>query len=198
MDKPILKTIEQRADEVVSLFMQGIECWQRAGELVVDLIDEDRSAIDLIKTKSDGMINGHLIAIFERIGRKQLLPRLANMTGPGPERLKKMPYSIQEKYISEPIEVLVLKDGEEGVDRLQVAVTNLTTFQASQVFDRDTVRSLPAQRAWLESERMRLAALKAPEPAKLMPYRIVGRKVTFIENCTLTSKELARILSEIE
>lgn len=195
MDKPIIKTVDERASEIATLFFQGIECWQKAGELVVDLIDEDSSAVEIIKERSGGVINGHMIAIFERIGRKQLVPRLAYMSGPGPERLKKMPFSLQQQYLTEPVTLLVLRD-DERIDKLQVAVTDLTALQAAQVFDRDTIRSLPAQRAWLEDERAKLVALA--KPIAKMPYRISGKRVTFLEGCTLTARELSRILSEID
>jgi len=195
MDKPIIKSVKQRVSEVIALFTAGLERWYEASLIVVDLIDEDAGSIEILKQESNGLLNDSLIAAFERIGRKQLIPQLAYMSGPGPERLAKMPFSVQEKYLNEPVDLLILKD-DDSTDKLRVSVHDLTARQAAQVFDRDCVRSLPAQRAWLENERMRLcaAAKQAPE----FPYKINGRRVTFVEGCTLTAKELARILSEIE
>jgi len=196
MDKLVLKTVKQRVAEVLALFTAGLERWYEASLIVVDLIDEQNGeAIEMLKRESNGMFNDRAIAAFERMGRKQLVPQLAYMSGAGPERLAKMPFSVQEKYLGEPIELLILKD-DESTDKLKVSVHDLTPKQAAQVFDRDCVRSLPAQRAWLENERARTVAIAKPVPQ--FPYRISGRRVTFFEGCTLTAQELARILSQIE
>lgn len=195
MDKPMMKTIEQRVAQVLALFMAGLERWYEASLIVVDLIDEDMAAAEVLKRESNGMFNDRMIAAFERMGRKQLAPQLAYMSGAGPERLAKMPFSVQERYLNEPIELLILKD-DESTDKLMVSVHDLTPKQATQVFARDCVRTLAAQRAWLEDDRARLLAAAKPVPQ--FPYKISGRRVTFSEGCTLTAQELARILAQIE
>jgi hypothetical protein len=195
MDKPLLKTSKQRVAEVLRLFSEGLHCWYQAGVLVVELIDNNEGGVELLKKESNGMVTDRWIALFERIGRHQLLPQLAYATDPGMERLGKMPFSLQEKYLDEPVELLILKD-DDTTDKLKISMHDLTARQAAQVFDKDCVRSLSAQRAWLENERERRFAEAKPVPD--FPYRINGRRVTFTENCTLTAKEIARILSEIE
>jgi hypothetical protein len=121
------------------------------------------------------------------------------MMGSGAERLKKMPFSLQEKYLKDSFELLILND-DGTTDKILVALNDLTPSQAAQLFERDTIRSLPAQRAWLESERARRAenGKKVVKP----PYKIVGKNVSFFYKnevvCTLSARELARILAEIE
>jgi hypothetical protein len=195
MDKPITKTLEERVDESLVFFFQGVEGFQKFGEALVDILDNDPdTAAEIYEARSRGLINRNALAMFERIGRRQLHPNLALLSGAGYERLRKMPFSVQEKYLNEPVEVLVR--GENGkIDKVLVAVTDLTREQASQVFDRDTVRSLPGQRAWIENERARINAQS--QPLAKVPYTIVGNRVIF-ERCELTKRELLRIMMALE
>jgi hypothetical protein len=196
MDKPIVKTMEQRLDEIEKLFIEGLNMTlQKVGELVVDAIDADPDKFyESIKARPGWILNSHAISMLERIGRHQLHPNLALMSGSGPERLKKMPFSLQEKHLTESFELLILNE-DGSTDKILVALSDLTPAQVAQLFDRDTLRSLPAQRAWLESERAKRAQ---PKPTVKAGYKIVGKRVTFYEECTLSARELARILAEIE
>jgi hypothetical protein len=206
MEKVMVKTAKQKVTKVLELVDEGLARWYEASLIVVDLIDnEGAGAVELLKRESKGLLNDPMIAAFERIGRKQLVPRLAYMPGPGPERLRRMPFSVQEKYLKEPIELLILKD-DGTTDTLSVSVHDLTHKQAAQIFDGGCVRPLSGQRTYLEEERGRLSAAAKPVAAKTeaakpvpeVPYRIIGRRVTFVQGCTLTRKELVQILAKME
>jgi hypothetical protein len=188
------KTSNQLVSLFLELFTKGVEAWTQAGEVLVVLVEKDPAGYELIASAGGGIVNRKTLSLFERIGRRQLLPSLAYSSSVGQQRLARLPLSMQEKYTREPVELLLLKD-DGTTDKLLVEVENLTPAQASQVFNHDGVRSLEAQRAWLEAERT--AAIERAKTVRNMPYKIIGRRVKFYE-CTLDAKEIVRILGEIE
>lgn len=124
------------------------------------------------------------------IGMGSLHPDLCFSEAPGVRRLRRLPMSVQEKYVKAPVEVL-LSSG----DTLMIDVRNLTPSQASQAFASDHPRSVAEQRAWLEDQAIKLAA---PKPASDMPWRITGKGLVILEPCQFTRKEVARILADME
>lgn len=163
-----------------------------AGKIVCDILDDDPGAIDKI-VKGCPSMTPEMVVRFEQIGRKQLHPSLLIFEGHGPDRLARLPFAVQEKYSKEPVPLLVKTDS--GWDTLNVDIRNLTKAQSEQVFSREGVRSEAAQRAWIEDK----AAKKHAPPARAnLPWRISGHSVVFMEPCTLTRRELAKILAEAE
>jgi len=104
-----------------------------------------------------------------------------------------MPYSLQQKHIDNPVEVLIEKDG--NIDKISVKVENLTSDQCKQVFGKTHIRNMPEQRAWIESQKQSVAIAKV-EP-EVVPYYISGKKITFRKSCVMTKRELKRILDMI-
>jgi hypothetical protein len=176
-------------DQIRELLQKGIECWVQIGAIVAKMIDDDPEAIDRI-CEACPLLTAESVLNFERLGRKTLHPRLLISYGPGVNRLRKLPYHLQERYVTQPVELL-LANGET----LQCDVMNLTTQQAAQVFSSDGLRSLAAQRAWLEGE----ATKRVAPPSRIdLPYRITSGKLIILNACTLSRKELAKILVELE
>jgi hypothetical protein len=85
---------------------------------------------------------------FELIGRGQLHQRLLYGGGAAQSAVSVLPMSQQEDVINNGVELL-LTNGET----LNVSVENLTRLQIKQVFNSGNIRSIAAQRAWLESEK---------------------------------------------
>jgi hypothetical protein len=181
--------------EFVSLIANGIECWTKAGEIVVRLVDDCDMAIEDIAGQSD-YLTEDIVAKFEQLGRKQLLPDLLVLDYPAVRHITKLPYSEQKRIVNGSVEVLV--SSNKGLDTLRIAPDNLTPQQCRQVFDGNTVRSVPGQRAYLESrkqdERVKLSAVESIK----LPYQVKGKRVVFTKPCEMSARELAQILAQIE
>lgn len=171
----------------IELVRQGIESWIKAGEIAARELDADSEWADKVCADCK-WITPERVKRFADFGRKKIHPLLFVSGAAGAIRLLKLPYSLQEKYTKEPMEVLTA-NGEV----LLVDVMNLNRNQAEQVFGFDRVRSPAEQRAWLESEAQ--SAPKKKVHADL-PYRVVGKKVVCIEGCTLDHKDLLRLAAE--
>jgi hypothetical protein len=182
-------------NDFVALIAQGIECWTKAGEIVVRLVDDCGISIEQIAEQSK-YLTEDIVAKFEQLGRKQLVPDLLVLDYPAVRYMAKLPYSEQRRVMGGAVDVLMVTD--RGTDTLRVAPENLTPAQCRQVFDGNAVRSVGAQRAYLQSrqqeERIKLAAVEQTK----MPWQIKGKRVVFTKPCEMSSKELAQILAQIE
>ena len=180
--------------EFVALVTQGIECWNKAGEIVVRLLDEHNMTIADIAETSE-LLTEDIVTRFEQLGRKQLIPCLLVADYPAARHLVRLPYSEQKRAVETSVDLLVCEGKDTSV--LKVSVENLTHTQCRQVFDGDQVRSIGAQRAWLEDRRATQEIRDVlSSPGAL--YQVRGRKVVFKRPCELSAGQLAQIISEIE
>jgi hypothetical protein len=177
-------------EKIYTLILKGIECWIEAGKIVAEQIDKDEDFVEKLN-RAHPEISTEMIYAFEMVGRKQLSPRLLVCDGPGPKRLRKLPLQLQERYLDNPVPMLIKT--EKGWETLKADVRTLTLSQAAQVFGECGVRSEAAQRAWIESK----SALRAPIEVN-EPYRVVGRSLVIVEPCKLTAKQVAQILAQME
>lgn len=166
----------------------GIECFERAGNTLVALIDANPKIKDDILDNCPN-VTDEMLDTFERIGRRQLFYQLAIHDGPGVKALRRCTYSDQVKFFREPVPLLI-SDGKR-VETLNVGVHALTPDQARQAFGSHRVRTLGEQRAWLESQKKKAVVVDI-----ISPYSIHRGKITFNQPCTLSVSELARLLSE--
>jgi hypothetical protein len=180
--------------EIVGLITRGIECWSKAGEIVVKLIDEHRMTIPEIAGNSE-FLTEDIVARFEQLGRKQILPQLLVADYPAARHVIKLPYSEQSRASEAGVELLVING--EGHSTLKVAIENLTSLQCKQVFAKDAIRSLPAQRAYIESQKTD-NEIKGRVCSEEAIWKVSGRKVAFLKPCQLSARELAQIIAEIE
>jgi hypothetical protein len=182
--------------DFVALIANGIECWTKAGEVVVRLVDECDMSIEDIAGQSD-YLTEDIVAKFEQLGRKQIVPDLLVLDYPAVRHITKLPYSEQKRLVGGTVELLVTSS-KGGLDTLRVAPENLTPQQCRQVFDGNTVRSVPGQRAYIESrkqdERVKLSAVESIK----LPYQVKGKRVVFTKPCEMSARELAQILAQIE
>jgi hypothetical protein len=127
----------------------------------------------------------------KRMG-KVLHPQLLLSASPGFAKLQKLPISMQERYIEEPVPLVVHTDN--GTDILLVKAKDMTKEQAAQVFGSGRIRTEGEQKAWLIQQRSEKAR---PIGSNLPAWRIRNGKVEFIAGATLTAGELATIITQI-
>jgi hypothetical protein len=186
----IIKPAKDIIEEVAGLISQGIECWQKAGELVVRLLDDHGMTTAEIAGSSPYLTQS-IISRFEQLGRKQIVPRLLVADFPAAKHVIRLTYSEQKRVLDSPVELLTLE--ESTTDKLAVSVENLTHQQCKQVFGTNYVRTLGAQRAYLEEQKTKTPVLLV-EPL----YKIRGKRVVFTQPCEMTARQLAQILAEVE
>lgn len=171
------------------LFRKGYEAWVEAGKVVAAALESDPDFADKVHA-SHPEISLDTVYAFDRLGRRELHPKLLISDSPGAKKLRRLPYSVQEKYAEAPVAMLI--KNENGWDTLNVSVFNLSPEQASQVFDGEGIRNEAAQRAWLESKSTK-SFIQVDEP-----YRVSGRKLIVIQPCQFTAGQLARLLADME
>jgi hypothetical protein len=177
-------------EQFITLIQRGVDSWVLAGELAARKIEQDPEWPEKI-AQENPWISQARIMDFVRLGRKQVHPRLLLSDRPGPRALTRLPMQLQEKYISAPVELLIKT--EKGWETLLVDICNLTPDQCRQVFDRDGIRDIAGQRAWIESQKLKQST---PEVA-VMPWKEQGGKIVILQPCTLTTRELARMLAAV-
>lgn len=187
-------TIQQaqgRIAELQQAIFTGVEAWKKAGQLLVEIIENDGLALADIAEQADLPID--VLSQLEKIGRNQLVPQLLLAEYPAARKLERLPMSEQERLMLEPVEVMVMKDG--APDTLCVPVRHLSGTQVRQVFASNHVRGLSEQRQWIESQRP-----QAGEPVKMsVPYTLTRKgSVIFNQGCEMTAKELLRIAAQLQ
>lgn len=179
---------ETKSQKIALLITSGIESWVKAGEILVDMLDNDQVELDQI-AQGTGVPAG-ILGRFEQLGRKQLLPDLLIADYPASKYMQCLPYSEQVRLTKESIEVLT----SDGLDKILISSKNLTSNQCRQVFAKHEVRELAGQKAWVESSR-RKAATKTVEAG--MTYHIEKGQVIFDKGCAMKASQLLNILAQL-
>jgi hypothetical protein len=175
----------------VEAVRRGIEAFEEAGRILVEMIDRDPGCLAQLKEQNPEFTN-EILRTFERIGRRQLYYKLCLKETPGAKALLRCAYSEQVKYCNEPIPFLLLQ-AKDQTDHLLVQLDALSPAQVRQVFCNGRIRDLGAQRAYLEGRKQRLPEVTEVEQV----YRVTKGKVTFLKPCMLSAGDLARIIAEI-
>lgn len=181
-------------NDLVEAITQGIEAWQRAGEIVVKLMDEGGMTIEEISETSKFLAPA-IIRRFEQLGRKRICAPLLVASYPASRPISSLSYADQERVLESGVEVLLPTPG--GIEALVISPENLTPLQCRQVFAKGQIRSIAAQRAFIESEKTE-AQIKGGMAEVEEPYRIRGKSVYISRPCSMTARQLATILSQIE
>ena len=105
--------------------------------------------------------------------------------------LAKCDASIQEHYVDNPIAVSC-----GNGDTIQVYLDKMTSEQARQVFNHGTMRDLPEQRAWIETQRTR-AKIKATRPVDPINEIFVKGKCLHVGDVKLTQQQLVKYLGQM-
>ncbi len=180
-----------KIDRFLSLFQAGVDAWMSAGELIVELVENDPHAYDYIIERCPTMNSG-ILGRFEQMGRKLLHPQLMMSNAPGLAKLKRLPFSVQERFITESIPLVV--HTENGTDVLLVQAKDLTKEQAQQVFSNTGLRTMGEQKARLIQQRSNAVAPSASTSA--MPYVIKGGKA-IIGGVEFSQRELLMIAGQL-
>lgn len=194
IEKPALSIaqINTQIDRFVDLYVKGSEAFVQAGEILVELVDHDPHTYDYILRKFP-TLNPTILNKLEQMGRKTLHPQLLFNSSAGYSKLQKLPYSLQERYIDEPIPLVV--HTENGTDVLLVKAREMTKEQANQAFATGRIRTEGEQKAFLIQQESNAA--KNVTPTMITPWKIKGAKVE-INGVTFTRKELAGILAQMD
>ena len=187
--------VTDRIHELGKLIEDGITSWTMAGEIVVQLLDEQGMNLeDIVQQANSELLNVNLLSQFERIGRKQVMPRLLASNYPAATHLQCLPLSEQKRLMDGSVELVVNHGGK--FDLLQVNVRHLTKNQCKQVFDSQDVRSAGAQRAWLEEQAQSKESSIVRSGQHLL-WTVKNGKVIFRSACEVTRHELAVILTQL-
>ena len=181
---------KQKITQFITLFKEGVDAWIKAGEILVDLVESDPHAYDYI-IQSCPQLNAGILGRFEQMGRKTLHPQLLLTASPGFAKLTRLPFSMQERYIEEPIPLIVHTD--DGTDVLLVKAKDMTKEQAAQVFAPGRLRTEGEQKAWL----MQQQSNNARPVTTSKPWSIKGSRI-IINGLEFTRKELTAILAQMD
>jgi len=194
IEKPALTIaqINTQIDRFVDLYVKGSEAFVQAGEILVELVDNDQHTYDYILRKFP-TLNPTILNKLEQMGRKTLHPQLLFNNSAGYSKLQKLPYSLQERYIDEPIPLVVHTD--TGTDVLLVKAREMTKEQANQAFATGRIRTEGEQKAYLIQQES--TAARNITPVMQTPWKIKGSKVE-INGVLFTRKELAGILAQMD
>jgi hypothetical protein len=188
-----LTSQSSRITAFIDLFKVGVDSWIKAGEILVELVEEDPHSYDYIIQQCP-QLNAGILGRFEQMGRKSLHPQLLLTSSPGFARLQKLPYSLQERFIEEPIALIV--HTEQGTDVLLVKAKDLTKEQAAQVFAPNRLRTEGEQKAWMIQQQSN-AARSSPTNNTAAAWRIKGGRVEFTAGASLSAGELATIITQL-
>ena len=187
MSTEITATAADYISRFRAAFIGGIENIVNAAEIYVAAIDENPKDADAFQAAFEDCIPASSWACFEAVGRRWMHPKLLLGGGKNGAKIKRLPYSVQERIFSgEKFDLLL-----PGGDVLRVDVREVDRAQADQLLDGDHVRTKSQQKAYLA------AAAPASTDTEVMPYTIHGGKVHFRRNVALDKAELRRILTEI-
>jgi hypothetical protein len=184
---PNSKSVKERIGQFCDLVRQGIEAWEKAGALLVALLEEDPNVFEKIIANSvDGLKHEHLLT-FERIGRKQLYPRLLLDESYPAKRVLDLGLSFDQQVAlcDRPIKVAVARN-DEIVTQLK-RLNELTRSEAVTVIGEDGARSI-AEQSQILIDR------KARDPVR---YRIDGDHVVFFALSTFTRAQLEEIIQNL-
>jgi hypothetical protein len=175
-------------EQLVKYIQLGLDSWVKAGEVIKNLIDQDGHSVADISEATG--IPVPVVGKLESLGRKLILPQLLIATWPAASLIPQLSYSQQEKVVEDGVDLLL-----ENGDTLKVKAENMTYHQAKQVLGGGSIRSLPAQKAWLEDEKRK--AVTSIKKQATATYQVKGGRVFIATPCQLTQKDLLRMLQEL-
>jgi hypothetical protein len=176
------------------LLRQGTESLQKACQLYVKVIDQD-IMMKAAFLEAYPEVPATAWKRFEAVGRGSMHPALlTSLACKGAHRLEKCSYTEQKKCLDTPVDVL-LANG----DVLKVMVYNLTKSQVKQVFAAGHVRSIPEQKAFIESEKTEDVIIRARHSKKPdTPWHIFKNTLVVTSPYTFTKEELTNIILEMD
>jgi hypothetical protein len=195
--RPVQQPPEKSVDEFISLVKAGIESWSRAAEIARAEIDKDIGWPDKVCEKYPNFVSPAVINRFAGIGLKYI-PQLALIESAGAKRLRKLPLALQQKYINEPLPVLIKGENGRGYEPLLLNFCDMTPDQAAQVIAHDRVRTDSEQRAWIEDRKKRKSDEELPQRNAGLPWRAVDDEIEVTVPTRFKTTDLLEMLRELE
>jgi hypothetical protein len=134
--KPETKVdLEVQISQVVDLIHKGIESWQEAGLVLMELRQRKPGIFaDIIKREP--MLTVDMLTTIERIGRREIYPRLLLDSSIAAKKIRRYPYAEQERLCREPIDVVVSRDNGHVVVSKKMA-TELSLHEVERALGKD-------------------------------------------------------------
>lgn len=188
--KTTLTTQSEKITSFIDLFRDGVKAWIKAGELLVEMTEENPKVYDEILDQCP-QLNAGILARFEEMGRKTLHPQLLLNASPGFAKLKRLPFSLQERYLTEPVPILI--ETLTGPDKLLVKAKDMSREQANQAFGGNRLRTEGEQRAYL-AQKENDAPKRTGSGISLWTKK--GGRIFFNPDVGFTASDLASILAQ--
>ena len=196
-------TISKNIESMITAFSEalaaGLDGIVKAGEIYVEALDESWENASKFQKAFEDKLPASAWKQFEAVGRKWMHPRLI-MGGMTDRRkankVKKLTYGTQERVFNREKFPLLIAGG----DSLETDLMEATAEQVAQLCDGSNIRSLSAQKAWLEERALRReerAFREQHKQTETLPYVIGKGKVVFRRGTTLTRPEIKRLLQEM-
>ena len=172
-----------------TMFSAGIESIKEAAKIYVSAIDRCSGAKAAFR-EALPQISHVLWADLEKVGRGQIHEKLLLCSGRSAQMMRTLNLSEQTEILDNGVQLL-LHDGTI----ISVMHENLTQSQISQVFVSGHVRSVEAQRAWMESQR----EYKLPQPIIFKDrYKIEGNLLVVSAPTSISCSDLKKIIAQLE
>ena len=193
----LMSRTEQKAkiQEFLQYFTEGKAALEKAGKIIVELVDSDPYAYSYIEQECPE-ISPQLLRIFEDIGRGKVLPSLAFDNSRAAQIMRRLPLQQQARLEVEPVPLIVRTVSGELDVRL-VKLSDMTKDQLAQAVDKDRLRTEGQQRAMLDEQAAKAAIVDIKATASVVPWTIKGGIVTFREGAKADRKQLAQLLAQL-
>lgn len=184
-------TAPELVQRIVEHLTMGLDFLRTAGQAMAAFLDRFPHQRSLLVHHG---LQPSTITTLERIGRKTLHPSLAFDTSIPATRLKSMSYDEQERYLNEPVELLVPQAGTSEMTSKLALMKSLSKDQLQQVLDGTKVRDLAEQNTYLlglESQRR----FKMFDDGK--SWKIVKNEVRVKRDSSLSKADILEILERL-
>lgn len=177
---------EETIEKFVAVLYEGVAAWEKAGKLLVKLLDRNPGVKKRI-VEDHPEISMGVLSRLEMVGRGTVKPEFLLSDAANYRAARALPVSDQAELLRDPkVPLVVRENGRTEV--LSVDFRNLQGGQVRQVFAGDHVRSDAEQRAWLEARAA---------PALRRDWSVEGGTVVFRKGTRLTVSQLSAILQEV-
>ena len=193
MNETTAMTTTEAISEFRKAFESGINSIVTAANIYVAAIDENPRNADQFRLAFADSIPSSAWSGFEAVGRKWMHPKLLMgpiSNGKKSTMIKRLPYSMQVRVFDRERFDLLCANG----DKLQIDIMEATPEQAEQIFDGSAIRSLSAQKAYIEA-RSKVTPSALPEI--IPPWSPCAGGVVINKAGRYTRKELKRMLQEM-
>lgn len=177
---------EQTIEKFVAVLYEGVAAWEKAGKLLVVLIDRNPDVKQKI-VKEHPEISMGVLSRLEMVGRGFVKPEMLLSDAPAYRAARVLPISDQDKLISDPSIPLVIRENG-NTEVLQVDFRNLQAGQVRQVFASDHIRNEAEQRVWIESKA---------RPTMKRDWWIEDGMVVFRKGAKFTVSQLSGVIQQV-